>query len=345
MGMQQDVQISDESFQEAQANLEQARQEEESARSGLQDALMHQGGVQRSIERAGRMEAQTRLREDEAWRAAQEARRKAEDARRSGRGQGRWETEARRWETRVQELSHEVQRRETQARSHAQQAQTDATNMSHEHARMKRQSGQAERMGAEARARMVDAERKAKDARRKGQDAHNEARSLVDLDTEAQRWDDEVRRFATQVAGYMDEHKRGEREAVSIGERIQGLTVEVDERSQATQRYEQRLSALAESGRGGDFAVPPLVITGSATAYLKAVLDGMERLPGQMLRLNMGPDGGISLALDDAREEDRVVGCEGTGVVLVGFPMANGLLGRTLDARRSPEGAQLVIFP
>ena len=349
MVLDQSVQVHDESFEEALANYEQSCHDEGLARQALDDALRRRKQLLHLAEHARKMEEETRTKEDQAWRAAEEARRRGDSAKREGQAQGRWETEARRWESRASDLAREANRREAEARSHTQRAQVDAHKVTHEHARMQRMAGQAQRMADDARSRQSDAERRAREARRKGQDAQDEARSLTTREADVQHWDAETRRFGWQVGIYKDERRRYEREVRSVAAKVQELEEDVEQHVQRTQCYKQRIDSLEQCGRGKDSPLecgsPPLTVTNDATAYLKTVLDGLEHEPEQMLRLTAGPEGEIIVELDLKNESDRVISWEKTEVLLVSFPLPEGLLGRTLATKESSEGTNLTVFP
>ena len=349
MVLDQSVQVQDESFEDALTNYEQSCHDEGLARQTLDDALRRREQLLHLAERARKMEEETRAKEDQAWRAAEEARRREEGARREGQTQGRWETEARRWESRASELAREANRREAETRSHAQRAQVDVHKVTHEHARMQRMAGQAQRMADDARSRQTDAERRAREARRKGQDAQDEARSLTTWEADVQRWDAETLRCGWQIGIYKDERRRYEREVRSVAAKVQELEEEVEKRVQRTQYCKQRIDSLEQCGRAKDSPLesgsPPLTVTNGATAYLKTVLDGLEHEPEQMLRLTAGPEGEIIVELDFKNECDRVICWEKTEVLLVGFPLPEGLLGRTLAIKESPGGKELTVFP
>ena len=104
-------------------------------------------------------------------------------------------------------------------------------------------------------------------------------------------------------------------------------------------------AAAAPAGTDPDPDSAPLTITDRAAVYLRSVLYGMRRRPGQILRFIPEADGGVTLALDTPRHGDEVVSVGDASVLLVQAPLPPDLQGTTVDVRGSAYGLELVIKP
>jgi Fe-S cluster assembly iron-binding protein IscA len=86
----------------------------------------------------------------------------------------------------------------------------------------------------------------------------------------------------------------------------------------------------------------PLNVTERAAEALYKTLEDVDRDPSQVLRLVSQADG-LSLALDEQREDDQVIEYQGSAVMVLEPIISEQLSGVTIDYADTPEGGRLTI--
>ena len=84
-------------------------------------------------------------------------------------------------------------------------------------------------------------------------------------------------------------------------------------------------------------------VTDRAAEALKHVLDGLPHGPGDALRLSLGPDGAVVVAVDAKYPDDAVVEHARAEVLYIGPDIVEAFAGKTLDTSASSAGTQIVI--
>ena len=213
------------------------------------------------------------------------------------------------------------------------------------------------RLASDAKARAAAARRRSEDARRKGEAAQRRGASAHQWQSETQRWGAQAQRSAQELRRWTDDVKHREIEAGSMTGAVRARLQELADRAATARYWEQRLSHLEQMSPPTDAdprsestiaPEPPgesdeLSITDRVPPALKQMLGGMDHGPHQAFRLTEDRGGEITMALDSAREDDRVIDCEGTPVLLVEPRLWERLVGTTLDANPGSDGYTIVV--
>ena len=85
----------------------------------------------------------------------------------------------------------------------------------------------------------------------------------------------------------------------------------------------------------------PVRVTYSAAAAVKGLLDSQEHAPDQLVRLNVGPEGELTLSLDVKREGDQVVSYQGSPVMVAHPSVQEALSSVMVHVEETPEGLSL----
>ena len=85
----------------------------------------------------------------------------------------------------------------------------------------------------------------------------------------------------------------------------------------------------------------PVSVTYSAAAAVKELLDTEQHAHNQAIRLNLGPEGELTLSLDVAREGDQLVAYQGSTVLVIGPPVQQALSNVSIDVKETAEGVTL----
>ncbi len=83
--------------------------------------------------------------------------------------------------------------------------------------------------------------------------------------------------------------------------------------------------------------------TKKATSELRRVLESLEGVTEQLLRLAPDPQGNFVLTVDIEREDDESVDDEGTKILVVDSDTSILLDGAVIDLVDTPEGPQLTL--
>ena len=237
------------------------------------------------------------------------------------------------------------------------------------HDRTERFERLALKRATEGRIKLGEAQRKPANAKRRAEDARRQGMSRQRWDLEARRWDTEAKNLVKTIRRLEDEARRKERDSKSVAEEVRNRTETITQNLKVTHSLQQRLNYLQqlpldrrqapdsdgdhESGDGpaSDPQSAPasqasraaLSITVRAIGALKSALDGTAHSPAQLLRLDLNPQGAVRLLLDTARPTDQTVSHGGSTVLLIDRSLLGRLSGRTLDARDSAGGSQIVL--
>ena len=180
------------------------------------------------------------------------------------------------------------------------------------------------------------------------------------------RWDADVRRLESQADRMSDELRRREDESrrsesatKKLDLEIRDLQSDLESRATEVDLLSKRFQRLRQLGRGirayrrqrpsgraatTGTAQEGLQISTRATGALRETLEGMERGPGELLRLIADADGRITLVLDSTRPGDTVISHDNVPVLIVDpTTLPQSLLGKTLDVSLSYEGTQIVV--
>ena len=148
-----------------------------------------------------------------------------------------------------------------------------------------------------------------------------------------------------------DDLMRAEKDKKNLATEIKERQAAVAKGEREIYTWQQKLQYVSKFGRGlrtatrssSESQENPLAVTEQAAGALREVLERTDRLPDQAFRLTSGPDGGITLTLDHAKDDDQVISHERVRVLLVGPSLPDSLKGKTLDISDSPEGTQIVL--
>ena len=282
-------------------------------------------------------------------------RRTVADHRSNVKGEERWEAESRKWSGQAQSVGRELDRWEAEGRRiETERHRPDIMSDPRAHGMLMRAADNARSKVQQARIRKNDLDRRAEDSRRRGEDARRETRARNREESETQKWDDQSKSSVREMQRWGNETRRHERDAISLSDESKKLRSEVDEAATDLRNFLRRVEVLtraqAEAGATANALLQsqpplmPLVITQRAAATLKVSLANLEHQSDQLLRLNTADNGSISLVLDSMVDGDRVVSHDDSPVVLVGFPLAGALQGKTIDAMETPQGTASLII-
>ncbi len=195
-----------------------------------------------------------------------------------------------------------------------------------------------------AQVKLDEAKKNAADAKRKGLPPHLWV-------AETRRWTAAAEDAATDARRWADDARRAEKD-------MNGFTGEIKEKQVALERarkevtaWENKLRSRSAMGRGltvmnrrsDSNAGKPVYVTDRATAALSHALDEMPHGPDDALRLSLGSDGAVVLAVDARNPDDEVVEHGRAAVLYIGPQSVESFAGKTLDTSESPEGTQIVI--
>ena len=209
----------------------------------------------------------------------------------------------------------------------------------------------ADSMTKETQGQVVFAEHKLEEAQQNSANAKRKA-------LPQHRWQADIRRWQAAADDAKSDLRRGGDDLMRAEKDKKNLATEIKERQAAVAKgereiytWQQKLQYVSKFGRGlrtatrssSESQENPLAVTEQAAAALREVLERTDRLPDQAFRLTSGPDGGINLTLDHAKNDDHVISHESVRVLLVGPGLPDSLKGKTLDISDSPEGTQIVL--
>ena len=324
----------------------QAEQDEDIARSRLEEALRQQLRVQSAYEYAQALLKDSQNKESDARLRADQAQRKLEDDRRQGESTKRWEAEIRRWEVEAKHLKQEEQRWGSKAmRAEEQASRTSKLKEPQEHASLLRVAKRARRMEGDCRTRAVEAVRRTEDAQRRQEDARLEGPSSH-LEAEVLLWERQMQSAADDARAREAEVNRYQRDTRLIADEVAALTqlVETHQSNRALgSRSLREKETVAIEETNSPKEPTQLTITGQACAALKSILDNLEHGADQTLRLILETSGELALSIDTANNGDSIVNHEGCAVLLIDSQTVERLSGRTLAASDITPGTIVVV--
>ena len=255
------------------------------------------------------------------------------------------------------------------AKRHEAKARSDLTKARILRDRVERFKRRALKHAAEAQVEQETAETNAAEARRSGQEAWRNGLSEHRWDSGARRWDAVAERLGPVISRFRDEARRKRREIKDLDNDVRSRTEEVTELFKISYSLQQRFCHLrsrrnrgmiarssrtdAESKTDAGYHVEAaptpsdapdaLSITVPARGALKNILDRTTDRPDQLLRLDLDSLGGAMLYPDAPGPTDHRVSNKGAAVLVIGPEPHTRLLGKTLDAVRSPSGTEVVL--
>jgi hypothetical protein len=86
-----------------------------------------------------------------------------------------------------------------------------------------------------------------------------------------------------------------------------------------------------------------LKVTEQASTLLKEMLDAVEHLPEQVIRMVPGSAGDFKLVLDTPQKGDQEVQHQGNTVLVIEANFSESLSGTALETREEPNGSSLIV--
>ncbi len=207
-------------------------------------------------------------------------------------------------------------------------------------------------MTSTAKGREAEAKRKVEEAGRRKEEARRKGLPHTRWESEAHRWRSEGARSAQDAQRWELEARRQERAARELGANVRAQMAVYQAAAGETHGWEQRYKALAlvrprtvteKVEEPPTLEETPFTVTPTAAAALMDTLSQLDHQSNQILRLTLDPASKISIALDSEREGDQIVKAGDTPVLLIEPRIRDSMQGKTLDARASENGTQIVL--